>query len=160
MIEKTVVLALGNPLRGDDGVGTAVLQALAEYALPPHVTLIDGGTPGLETTLLLEGAERAIIVDAADMGLAPGAWRCFAPHEVMFGGGDSFQGTLHSVGLAEALRLGDALHILPPQIEIVGVQPADVGWEAGLSAAVTAVVRPVADYICELLQWETVATAA
>ena len=34
---RTLVLALGNPLRGDDGVGAAVLDCLRMCALPPEV---------------------------------------------------------------------------------------------------------------------------
>jgi hydrogenase maturation protease len=71
----TLVLALGNPLRGDDGVGAAVLNALP--ALPPGVTGMDGGTPGLGLVLSLQGYDRAIILDAAEMGEMPGTWRRF-----------------------------------------------------------------------------------
>ena len=44
-----------------------VIEALAAQPLPGSVTLLDGGTPGLETALLLQGYARAIIVDAAAM---------------------------------------------------------------------------------------------
>jgi hypothetical protein len=50
----TLVLALGNPLRGDDGIGAAILEALARSeSLPQDVTLLDGGVAGLETALLM-----------------------------------------------------------------------------------------------------------
>ena len=75
-LAPTLVLALGNPDRGDDGVGQAVLRDLTERGpLPPTVEVLDGGLAGLETCLLLQGRRRALIVDAADMGLAPGEWR-------------------------------------------------------------------------------------
>ena len=139
---RTLVLALGNPLRGDDGVGAAVLAALAELPdLPGGVTLLEGGTPGLETVLLLEGYARAIVVDAADMGRQPGAWARFTPADVSLGTGAG--GNLHSAGLAEALALGGALGILPAEIVIYGVQPALVGWEPGLSDDVRAAVPEV-----------------
>jgi hydrogenase maturation protease len=51
---RTVILALGGPLRGDDGVGAAVLKSLAKGGrLPAETDLVDGGTCGLETALLL-----------------------------------------------------------------------------------------------------------
>jgi hydrogenase maturation protease len=43
----TVVIGLGNPLRGDDGVGVRVAQMLATQSLPDDVEVIDGGTQGL-----------------------------------------------------------------------------------------------------------------
>ncbi len=135
----TLVLALGNPLRGDDGIGTAVLAALREADLPEGVALVDGGTAGLESILLMQGYQRAIVVDAAQMGLEAGAWRRFDLREVTLQAGDLSQmGTLHAAGLSEALALGEALGVLPPQIVIFGVQPQEVGWEAGLSASVQA----------------------
>ncbi|MBK8987754.1 MAG: hydrogenase maturation protease [Chloroflexi bacterium] len=143
---KTLVLALGNLLRGDDGVGTAVCQSLLAYhPLPEGVELLDGGTPGLETALLLEGCQRAIIIDAADMGLPPGEWRRFLPGDGRLPSRDAhLRGTMHYAGLAEALALGDALGILPPEVVIYGIQPEDVGWQEGLSAAVATAVPQVA----------------
>lgn len=144
----TLILALGNPLRGDDGIGTAVLTHLASLGLPPDVVLVDGGTPGLETVLLLQGYQRAIIIDAAEMGLTPGAWRCFQQGAIARSAA-GLTGTLHNAGLAEALHLGAALNILPPQIIVYGIQPQSVGWEPGLSAAAAAAVPVVARAIAD-----------
>src|SRR3990172_358808 len=72
---RTLVLALGSPLRGDDGVGAEILRELAAGApVPQDVDFVDGGTPRLETALLLQGYQRAIIIDAAEMGRRPGEW--------------------------------------------------------------------------------------
>lgn len=143
----TLVLALGNPLRGDDGAGPAVAERLAD--LPASVAeVVDGGTAGLETVLLLEGYPRAIIVDAADMGRAPGEWARFRAEDVRLGAGDLGQiGILHGAGLAEALALGAALDMLPPEIVIYGIQPAEIGWAPGLSAPVAAAAAAVSDAI-------------
>jgi hydrogenase maturation protease len=149
----TLILALGNPLRGDDGVGTAIIDRLSEAALPPGVTLLDGGTPGLETVLLLQDHRRVIIVDAADMDCDPGTWKRFVP-------GDNahlqpadmlLRGTLHYAGLAEALALGEALGVLPDEIVVYGIQPTEIGWSPGLSEPVQAAIPAVCKAIlCEL----------
>lgn len=145
-VNSTLVLALGNPLRGDDGVGTAVLQALqAHPTVSSRAALLDGGAPGLETVLLLEGYAKAIIVDAAKMGLAAGEWRRFVPGNGRLPARDAhLSGTMHSAGLAEALALGEALDLLPPELVVYGVQPGEIGWEAGLSAGVETAVAAVA----------------
>lgn len=136
-MEKTLVLGLGNPYRGDDGVGTAVVAMLKSQNWPHNVDVLDGGTPGLETILLWEGYEQVIIVDAADMGMVPGEWKRFLPGEVVLPVGEgALNGTLHSAGLAEALALAEALEILPPALVFYGVQPAHTGWSAELTAAV------------------------
>jgi hydrogenase maturation protease len=133
-----LVLGLGNPLRGDDGVGPAVTDALSGRAdLRSDVRVVDGGTPGLETILYLQDCDRAIIVDAAEMGLAAGAWVRFGQEEVeLHGAYSGLRGTLHGAGLAEALHLGEALDLLPDEIVIYGIQPGEVGWSVGLSDVV------------------------
>lgn len=137
----TLILALGNPLRGDDGAGAAVLDALRGVDLPPGVELLDGGTAGLETVLLMQDRRRAIIIDAAEMGREPGAWARFTPDQVALAAGNMAEmGTLHMAGLAEALTLGAALGVLPAEIVIFGVQPQAIGWEPGLSDPVRAAV--------------------
>jgi hydrogenase maturation protease len=147
----TLVLALGNPLRGDDGVGTAVLNALP--ALPPGVTGLDGGTPGLGLVLSLQGYDRAIIIDAAEMGETPGTWRRFTADSLQTTDSD-LRGTLHDAGLAEALLLGEALRTLPPEIIIFGIQPSEVGWSSGLTPAVAAAIPGLCEAIIGLLAIE------
>jgi hydrogenase maturation protease len=139
---ETIVLALGNPLRGDDGAGTAVLEYLQR--LDTGVTLLDGGTPGLEIVLILDGYQKAIIIDGAEMGLLPGEWRRFSPEEVRLKARDmQLRGTLHYAGLAEALLLGEALGMLPPDIIVYGIQPQIIGWTPGLSEPVQAAIELV-----------------
>ena len=147
---KRLVLGLGNPLRGDDGVGPAVISQLTEAALPPDVSVVDGGTPGLETVLLLEGYEQAILVDAADMGLAPGTWRRISPDmSALKRRAGSLTGTLHDAGVAEALILGQALGVLPDKLIIYGVQPEHTDWVDRLSEPVEAVVPAICAAIVE-----------
>ncbi len=148
---EALVLALGNPLRGDDGVGPAVLRALEARPEIAAATFVDGGTPGFETVLMLQGYRRAIILDAADMGKAPGTWKRFTPGEA---GWDprGFAQSLHAAGLAEALSLGAALGTLPDAIVIYGIQPGTIGWEPGLSRMVEEAVPAVVDAVIDDLR--------
>jgi hydrogenase maturation protease len=157
---RTVVLALGNPLRGDDGVGAAVLQKLQQNTLPPAVELVDGGTSGLEIILLVQGCKRAIIIDAADMDCEPGCWKRFTPEQVQLEARDMhLRGTMHYAGLAEALSLGAALDILPPEILILGVQPESLDWQPGLSPAVQNAASQVTQAVMALLESASVASS-
>ncbi len=146
--KTTLVLALGNPLRGDDGIGAAVLSALP--AVPPAVTLLEGGTPGLELVLTLRGYDRVIILDAADMGQPPGTWRRLTP-DCLQASDPALRGTLHDAGLAEALTLGAALGVLPPEIIILGIQPGEIGWSPGLSPPVVEAIPALCEAIMSLL---------
>ena len=141
---KSLILGLGNTLRGDDGVGAAVIAALRSHGLPPHVTAMDGGMPGLETVLIWQGYDRVFIIDAAAMGLAPGEWRRFLPGEAVLPVGEGhLQGTLHNAGLAEALALAEALEMLPPQLIFFCVQPEYLGWSSTLTDSVRSSIQEV-----------------
>jgi len=146
-----VILGLGNSLRGDDGVGPAVIEWLDRQELPVGVEAIDGGTSGLDIVSILMGRERAIIVDAANTGLEPGRWVRFTPEEAQLQANATTL-SLHSAGLAEALALGAALNVLPPTIIIYGVQPQSLDWSSQLSAEVQAAVIEVGQAILRELK--------
>ncbi len=148
---QTLILGLGNPLRGDDGIGPAVIEKLRTHPdLPPYVDLVDGGTAGLETAVLLQNRHKVIVIDAAEMDSPPGTWRRFTLDEAQLHMDEAqMRGTLHTVGLVEALALAEALEIMPQTLVIFGVQPEHVDWEEGLS---TAVADCIPDLCSQLLK--------
>ncbi len=138
-LPTTLVIGLGNPLRGDDGVGVRVIQELATQALPPHVQVLDGGTPGLGLINLMEGRQRVILIDAANVGQSPGQFVRFLLDEVQLLGYNQHM-SIHAAGLRDALLLAQALEMLPPEVIIFGVQPSQLDWASGLSPEVEAVL--------------------
>ena len=152
----SLILALGNPLRGDDGFGAALLAYLQQNFALDGADFLDGGTAGLETTLLLQPYRRAMILDIAEMGLPAGEWRRLPIQGVELESG-SINNSLHNAGLQEALALGQALGILPQEITLYCVQPRQIGWEPGLSREVERAIPAIADLIMEEMgrhQWQ------
>ena len=148
---SVLVLGLGNPLRGDDGVGPRIIEELTRRGLPEGVTALDVGNAGLDLLNILEGWERAVIVDAAEMGREPGCFVRFTPDEArLTQAGDHF--SLHNAGLGDALALAGALGWTLPELVIFGVQPAEFGWKAGLSSAVEAAIPALTDAVMEELK--------
>lgn len=153
------VIAVGNPFCGDDGVGAAVLAALA--AASPAATgradlvdLVDLGTDALALLEHLEPATPCVVVDAARMGLAPGAVAAFRPGEARLRiRGDGL--SLHGLGLADAFELAGQLGRMPDDLLVVGVEPASVTPGTELSDAVAAAVPRVVGLIqAEVLRHE------
>jgi hydrogenase 3 maturation protease len=73
---KTILWGLGNPLRGDDGVGVRIAEALLEG--PPEgmeIRLCETTPENHLAHLRRTKPSRLIIIDAALMGLAPGSIR-------------------------------------------------------------------------------------
>jgi hydrogenase maturation protease len=139
MRQRTLILGLGNPLRGDDGLGSRVVAELESLGVPEGVTVIDGGIGGLGLLSYLEEWERVLIVDVAELGLRPGQHVRFTPREVRLREtGEGF--SVHDAGLSQAIDLGTALGRQLAEIVIFGLQPATMELGQGLSPAVEAAV--------------------
>jgi hydrogenase maturation protease len=121
-------------------VGQAVLEALRQRALGPQIELIDGGTAGLESAILLEGRSRVIIIDAADFGAAPGTFRRMELTAQNMEARPVHSDSLHAAGLMEALALATALGTMPAQVTLFGVQPRSLDYETELSQQVCAAI--------------------
>lgn len=133
------IIAVGNSFYGDDGVGAAVLEHARAADLWPDAELMDLGTDALAMVDHLDPARLNVVIDAAVMGLAPGAVAVFGPDEVrLLIRSDHL--SLHGFGLADAFDLARRLGRLPDQLRIVGVQPARVEINTGLSDEVAAAV--------------------
>jgi hydrogenase maturation protease len=131
-----LVLAVGNRILGDDGLGARALEALAGAGLPPGTRLVDGGTDGLALLPAIEDAERLIVVDAIDLGLAPGALRRLVGEEIPLATMRPF--SPHEVGLGDLLALCGLRDTTPREVVAWGVQVAHTGVGVHLSPAVEA----------------------
>jgi hydrogenase maturation protease len=142
-----LVVGLGNPLRGDDGIGPRVVEQLRQHGLPVEVEALDAGAAGLDLLYWLTepravgeaGPQWVIIVDAAEVGLEAGQFARFTPEQVELKGAAEGAGS-HEAGLAEVLALARALERPLPEIVIFGVQPGSLEWGTGLTAEVEAAV--------------------
>ncbi len=132
----TLVLGLGNPLMGDDGVGLVALERLRAAPLPEGVTLADGGTWGLNLLPAVEGCRRMLVIDAVKSGRPPGAVVTLEREEI-----PRFLATKlspHQIDLREVLALAEWRGTLPAETVVVGIEPAVVELGTGLSTAVAA----------------------
>ena len=100
---------------------------------------------------LLEGRQRAIIIDAAEMGIAPGEFKRFGTQDVLLTG-SAQRISLHRTGIADALALARELKMPLPEIVFYGVQPARVDWQDGLSLPVQAAIPRVVEAILNELK--------
>ena len=69
MSGDTVVIGLGSPLMGDDGLGLLALETLRnDRAFDPPPLLVDWGTWGMNLLPIIESAQRLLLVDAIRAG--------------------------------------------------------------------------------------------
>lgn len=148
-----VVIGVGNAFRGDDGVGPAVLAALA--ASDPRGGLLGADLVELdgEASRLVDawtGAGLAVVVDAVRTGAPPGTVLTVDvdPDAPPASGPAA---SSHGTGVAEAVALGAALGRLPDRLVVVGVEGARIGDGPGLSPPVAAAVAPAALAVRDVL---------
>ena len=141
---ETLVVGLGNPILGDDGVGWRVIDALDELD-HGEASLQQACVGGVSLMELLVGYRRAIIVDAIiDPGDRPGSVWC-KPLSAVETRVASHLDSTHDAPLPAAIEAGRAMGAeLPSDIEVVGIviERGDVFGEE-LSDAIAAAV-PVA----------------
>src|SRR5512142_2966121 len=138
MIGAPLVLGVGNSILGDDGVGVHVVRALDGCgALPEGTEVVDGGTGGLSLLPLLVDATSLVLVDAVDVGAAPGTVHVLYGED-LYGG--LVRLSVHQVGAADLVAAARLTGQLPDGVVLVGVQPECLSPGARLSPAVTAAV--------------------
>jgi len=140
------IIAVGNAFYGDDGIGAAVLEHLRKERRWPDADLIDVGTDALAMLDHLDPNGWNVVVDAGRMGLAPGTVAAFGPDEVQLRIVSDHL-SLHGFGLAEVFTIARNLGRLPRQLLIVGIEPAEVTIDRGLSPAVAAAIPRVISLI-------------
>jgi hydrogenase maturation protease len=117
-----VVIGMGNPDRGDDGVGRAVARRLRD-ASPPGVEVRE--CAGEATALLAswEGADEVVLVDACRGVGPPGSVHVFAATEIEHLGSDRLRyASTHSFGLVAAVGLARALGRLPSRLVVYAIE--------------------------------------
>lgn len=144
------VIGIGNPLRGDDGVGPAVVEALRRGGLPEGVEAVDAGQAGLGLVGLMEDADRVVLVDASEMGAEAGAVRAFGLGEALMAE-EGLGSGVHEARVGLALRMAEALGCLPPEVKVVGVQPKQMGLGVGLSSEVSQALPRAVRAVLEVL---------
>jgi len=137
-----LVIGVGNPLRGDDAAGPAVIQHL-QNRLPPSAVTLQLDSDGVSLMEAWQGFGRVIVVDAAGSGAAPGAIHRFDAARTELPRG-LFHYSSHLFGVAEAVELARQLGRLPERLVVYGIEGAGFAYGEGLSAEVAAAVERVA----------------
>jgi hydrogenase 3 maturation protease len=145
----TIVLGIGNRLGGDDAAGTCVVDMLnqrrhgAKALSPTEIVAIDGGTtPESFTSVIRQHRpDLLILVDAADMGLPPGALRTITPEKISI-----LSFSTHHMPLSMFISYVKGFC---GKVLLIGVQPEQTETGRRISKAVRKSVKKLAEAILE-----------
>ncbi len=151
-----LVVGIGNILLRDEGVGVHVVLELQRQAANGQLDVaagarfVDGGTLGLELLPMIDGASALILVDAVNLGRAPGS--------IVVIRGDAIEGTLaghvspHQVGIADLVAAARLMGVMPEAASLVGIQPARIDIGLDLTPEVAAALPGAIDAVCAELR--------
>ena len=153
-----VLLGVGNILLTDEGFGVHVVNQLREdYVFNPPITILDGGTMGMELLTYMRGMTKLLLVDAINGGDAPGTVYEF-PHEEM----NSYFTeaiSVHEVGMQDILRIRALQEDPLEDAVVIGVEPENLELGLDLSETTQVVVKDVKERILAVLaSWNVTAT--
>ena len=145
-----LVIGVGNPDRGDDGLGPLVVRRLAEMELP-GVTIIERSGDGLALIEDWGGYDAVVLIDAAAPVGVPGRI-----HRLDLAGEELpvefSRASTHAFGVAEAVRLARTLGRLPARAIVYAVEAVNFDAGAGLSAEVAAAVPALLTHLAAELR--------
>jgi hydrogenase 3 maturation protease len=143
----TIVLGIGNRLGGDDAAGTCVVDILNQRRyrtktfLPTEIMALDAGTdPESYTSVIRQHRpDLLILVDAADMGLPPGALRTIPPERISI-----LSFSTHHIPLSTFVSY---IKEFCGKILLVGVQPERTEMDKHISKTVRKSAKKLTEVI-------------
>lgn len=150
---KTLVIGLGNPILGDDGVGWRVAENVQRWIEGSGVDVDCFALGGLSLMERMIGYDRAIVIDAVATGQTPGAVSCIQLDEL-----PEFSSvhttSAHDTSLQNALRVGRKMGAhLPETVMVVGVEAERLyDFSEDLPPAVAAAVPRAVQMVLDLLK--------
>jgi hydrogenase maturation protease len=120
-----LVIGIGNPIAGDDGVGIRAVAQLRKTISDERVCIVESERGGLDLLDLLEGHSTAFIIDAAlTRAKPPGTISSFGIHRPFV---VEPLPSLHTIGLRTVLAFGTAMGIqLPDEVTVYTVEARDI----------------------------------
>ncbi|MFG2310875.1 hydrogenase maturation protease [Streptomyces sp. NPDC048566] len=145
MTGPIVVIGIGNPLRGDDGVGPAVVEAL-RGRVPSGTTLATADCDPGRLMDLWAGADTVVVVEALRTRPSrPGTLHVLTPAQVV---GDAREPTsTHGFRLGTSLALAGTLGRLPPNLVVHAMEVADTEPGHGLGEQVRAALPELTERV-------------
>ena len=114
---RTVIVGIGNTLKGDDGAGPLVCEQLRRARVCAE--LIDAGTvpENYIQPIIKKAPQNLLIIDAVDFGASPGTISIFEPEQL-----NSFVFSTHT--LSPRLFVDMVCRDIKVDVYFIGIQPA------------------------------------
>ncbi len=141
-----LILGIGNFLLSDEGIGIHVVNSLLkDYQIPPQVSVIDGGTAGMELLNFIREAKHLILVDAVKTGHPPATIVTLKENEIpaLF----KKKLSVHQLGLSDVLAAANFTGTTPETMTLIGIEPVSLELGTELSPTIQQQLPQILDLI-------------
>ena len=149
--KRILIVGMGNVLMQDEGIGVRVVEELeSRYVIPDYVTVIDGGTTGMELFEPMRNCDQLVVADAVNTGDSFGTVVRIANEDIPA----FFQTKIsnHQLGLSDLLALLQLKSEAPEHVVIIGMVPHCLENKLGLSPEAEAGLdKMVSGLVAELI---------
>jgi hydrogenase maturation protease len=143
------VLALGNVLRGDDGIGIAALDEIKHEKIQ-GVQLLDIGSDAFTLLEHFMDSDPIIIIDCARMNKLPGEVVKFQINQVNLAQADNMV-SLHGFSLAETYQMAQKMGNVAECL-FIGIEPQIIEFNATISPVVKNSIPLIINIVKEEVQ--------
>ena len=148
---EITVLGIGNIILSDEGFGVRVIEYLQDnYKFPENVSLIDGGTLGVELTEFITGTKKLLIIDSIDGGKEPGTSFYLAGEDLKTHFREKI--SAHEVGIQDVLTMLELTGKAIPEVVVIGAQPYSLEAGVELTEQMKTLIPIIADRALEILK--------
>jgi hydrogenase 3 maturation protease len=139
---STVIIGIGNTLKGDDGAGPLVCEQLSGKVC---AELIDTGTvpENYIQTIIKKAPQNLLIIDAIDFGASAGTINIFKPEQL-----NSLVLSTHT--LSPRLFVDMVCREIKVDVYFVGIQPAQIQLGQPQSAQVSQAIQWLVGALTEI----------
>lgn len=139
---NTVIVGIGNTLKGDDGAGPIVCQQLAGKI---SAELIDVGTvpENYIQPIIKKAPQNLLIIDATDFGAPAGTIKLFKPEQL-----NEFTFSTHT--LSPRLFVDMICKSINVDVHFIGIQPAQTKLGQSLSEEVNKAVNVLINTLTDI----------
>lgn len=140
---STLIVAIGNLLKGDDGAGPLVCEQLAKEKISTE--LIDAGTvpENYIQKIIKIAPSNLVVIDAIDFAAEPGTIRIFEPEQL-----NSLVISTHT--LSPRLFVDMIRREITLDAHFIGIQPTQVQLGQPVSEQVDRAIRQLCDILIEV----------
>lgn len=147
---EALVLGIGNLLLSDEGVGVRAIQALeARWHFPDNITLMDGGTAGMELMEYMASRELLIVIDAVRADYPPGS--VFVLEDEQIPALFSKRISPHQLGLCDVLMALRLTGEYPKKLFLVGITPESLDPGMTLTDTISQQLPGIMEQVITLL---------